>query len=134
MVFNIFQHLFEKGFRVTSQNFNSIRQPIKKTECNNCLNELKFCEVSRISILNLEFVIGISWKNVVVLTLSDSVAWLFWKPCELEEAEVRSEQMTNPKTSITPENNQKWSKMVRNSQKLSKICFYVQYNHCVQVQ
>ena len=35
----------------TSQNFNSIRQPIKKDENNNCLNklnELKFCEVLRI--------------------------------------------------------------------------------------
>ena len=46
-----FQVQFKIEFRETMQNFNSIRQPIKKHENNNCLNklnELKFCEVSRI--------------------------------------------------------------------------------------
>ena len=39
-----FQHLFEKKIRETSQNFNSIRQPIEKMKkkCLNRLNELKF--------------------------------------------------------------------------------------------
>ena len=44
-----FQNLFEKEFHETSQNFNSIRQPIEKNEnyhCLNNLNELKLCEVS----------------------------------------------------------------------------------------
>ena len=44
-----FQVRFEIEFRETMQNFNSMRQPIKKHENNNCLNklnELKFCEVS----------------------------------------------------------------------------------------
>ena len=39
----------------------------------------------------------------------------------MEEAEVRSEQMTNPKTSITPEKIQKWSDMVRYGQKWSEM-------------
>ena len=50
-----FQHLFKKEFRETSQNFNSIRQPIEKKENNNCLNKLnefKFFEVSRNSFSN----------------------------------------------------------------------------------
>jgi hypothetical protein len=34
------------SFRETSQNFNSIRQSIEKNQNNNCLNEIKFCEVS----------------------------------------------------------------------------------------
>ena len=44
-----FQVQFEIEFRETLQNFNSIRQPIKKDENKNSLNELnelKFCEVS----------------------------------------------------------------------------------------
>ena len=46
-----FQVQFEIEFRETLQNFNSIRQPIKKDENKkslNKLNELKFCEVSGI--------------------------------------------------------------------------------------
>ena len=38
--------MFQKEFRETSQNFNSIRQWIKNGN-KNCLNELKFCEVSQ---------------------------------------------------------------------------------------
>ena len=49
---------FEIEFHETSQNLNSIRQPIKKDKNNNCLNklnELKFYEVSRNSISNFLF-------------------------------------------------------------------------------
>ena len=53
-----FQVQFESEFRETSQNFNSIRQPIKKDKNNICLNrlnELKICEVSWIDFkLNLK--------------------------------------------------------------------------------
>ena len=50
-----FQVQFEIEFGETLQNFNSIRQPIKKNGNSNCLkklNELKFCEVSRNPISN----------------------------------------------------------------------------------
>ena len=51
-----FQNLFEKEFRETSQNVNSIRQPIEKNVHNSCLNklnELKFCEVTQNFISNI---------------------------------------------------------------------------------
>ena len=62
-----FQHLFEKEFRETSQNVNSIRQPIlRKNRNNNCLNklnELKFCEVSWNCFSNTfwKFYLSIMW-------------------------------------------------------------------------
>ena len=75
-----FQHLFEIEFRETLQNFNSIRQPIKKDENNNCLNklnELKFCEVSRILISNWTWKFQLSiLKNKKVLFLKK----IFFKP------------------------------------------------------
>ena len=68
-----FQVQFEIEFRETMQNFNSIRQPIKKHENNNCLNklnELKFCEVSRNSISNRCWKFQLSiLKNKKVLSL-----------------------------------------------------------------
>ena len=45
-----FQHLFDLLFHETSQNFSSFRQllfPVEKCCLNVCLNELKFCKVSR---------------------------------------------------------------------------------------
>ena len=65
-----FQVQFEMEFRETLQNFNSIRQPIKKDENNNCLNqlnELKFCEVSWNSISNRcwKFQLSILKKKVL---------------------------------------------------------------------
>ena len=47
-----FQHLFDfdAGFRETSQNFSSSRQPIEKNLNKSCLcelNELEFCEASQ---------------------------------------------------------------------------------------
>ena len=68
-----FQVKFEIEFRETLQNFNSIRQLIKKHENNNCLsklNELKFCEVSRILISNWTWKFQLSiLKNKKVLFL-----------------------------------------------------------------
>ena len=55
-----FQHLFEKEFCEISQNFSSIRQPI---ENNNCLNELRFCEVSQKSISSRCSISFLSWKT-----------------------------------------------------------------------
>ena len=67
-----FQHLFEKEFRETSQNFNSIRHP-RKNVTNNCLNqlnELKLCEVSRNSFSNRFWKFQLSiLKNKKVLFL-----------------------------------------------------------------
>ena len=68
-----FQVQFEIEFRETLQNFNSIRQPIKKNENKNSLNklnELKFSEVSRILISNWTWKFQISiLKNKKVLFL-----------------------------------------------------------------
>ena len=70
-----FQVQFEIEFHETSQNFNSIRQPIKKDENKNCLNkqnELKFCEVSRNSISNWTWKFQFSiLKNKKVLFLKN---------------------------------------------------------------
>ena len=74
-----FQVQFEIEFHETLQNFNSIRQPIKKDENNNCLNklnELKFCEVSRNSILNWTWKFQLSiLKNKKVLFLKKIYFW-----------------------------------------------------------
>ena len=74
-----FQVQFEIEFRETLQNFNSIRQPIKKHENNNCLNklnELKFCEVSRILISNWTWKFQLSiLKNKKVLFLKKIFFW-----------------------------------------------------------
>ena len=59
------QHLFEKEFCETSQNFNKHRQPIKKMKITmNELYELKLCGVSQNSIFSF-----LSWKNKKVLFL-----------------------------------------------------------------
>ena len=75
-----FQVQFEIKFRESFQNFNSIRQPIKKDENNNCLkklNELKFCEDSRILISNWTWKFQLSsLKNKKVLFLKK----IFFKP------------------------------------------------------
>ena len=75
-----FQVQFEIEFRETLQNFNSIRQPIKKHENNNCLNklnELKFCEVSQILISNWTWKFQLSiLKNKKVLFLKK----IFFRP------------------------------------------------------
>ena len=74
-----FQVHFEIEFRETLQNFNSIRQPIKKDENNNCLkklNVLKFCEVSRILISNWTWKFQLSiLKNKKVLFLKKIFFW-----------------------------------------------------------
>ena len=74
-----FQVQFEIEFRETLQNFNSIRQLIKKHENNNCLNklnELKFCEVSRIKISNWTWKFQLSiLKNKKVLFLKKIIFW-----------------------------------------------------------
>ena len=73
------QSFFVLIFRETLQNFNSIRQPIKKHENNNCLNklnELKFCEVSRILISNWTWKFQLSiLKNKKVLFLKKIFFW-----------------------------------------------------------
>ena len=60
-------------FHETSQNFNSIRQPIEKKEKSNCLNklnELNFCKVSWNSISNRYWKFQLSFlKNKKVLFL-----------------------------------------------------------------
>ena len=80
-----FQVQFEIEFRETSQNFNSIRQPIKKDENNNCLNklnELKFCEVSQNSISNWTWKFQLSiLKNKKVLFLKKK----FFKPLSISK-------------------------------------------------
>ena len=75
-----FQVHFVIEFRETLQNFNTIRQLIKKDENNNCLkklNELKFCEDSRILISNWTWKFQLSsLKNKKVLFLKK----IFFKP------------------------------------------------------
>ena len=68
-----FQVQFEIEFRETLQNFNSIRQLIKKDENNNCLNKLnewKFCEVSQILISNW------TWKFLLSILKNKKVLFL----------------------------------------------------------
>ena len=89
LFFNIeswnFQVHFEIYFRETLQNFNSIRQPIKKDENNNCLkklNVLKFCEDSRILISNW------TWKFQLSILKNKKVLFLkkfFFKPLSISK-------------------------------------------------
>ena len=74
-----FQHLFEKEFRETSQNFNSFslfRQLLFSSFFISCLIELKFCKVSRNSISNWTWKFQLSiLKNKKVLFLKKIFFW-----------------------------------------------------------
>ena len=81
-----FQHLFHFLFCEISQNFSSYQQlllPIEKCPLNDCLNELKFCKVSRNSKSNS------CWKFQLSILTNKKVLFLkkFWSvPCTMDSS------------------------------------------------
>ena len=81
-----FQHLFDLLFRETSQKFSSFEQllfPIEKSCLNVCLNELKFCKVSRNPKSNR------CWKFQLSILTNKKVLFLkkIWSvPCTMDSS------------------------------------------------